>query len=515
MKVSFKYLNHSEKSLMSTPITKIIIVGGGTAGWMAAASLIRFADKKDLSITLIESSKIHTVGVGEATVPNIISFNQNLGINEIEFIKATQATFKLGIQFENWCDLESSFFHPFADYGVKIDNVEFHHYLNRLQSSGEKVQLSDYCFSSVLANKGNFAQPHPKPTSPLADFSYAYHFDADLYASYLKEFSIKLGVNHIDSKINNVSLNPESGFIQSVSLNNEKELTADLFIDCSGFKGLLIEDTLETGFEDWSHWLPCDSALAIQTKSTEPPMPYTRSIARDNGWQWKIPLQNRTGNGYIFSSHFESPENAQKTLLENIKGQKITQVKEFKFNTGRRKKIWNKNCFSLGLASGFLEPLESTSISLIQTAIGKLLSFFPDKSFNPVDIAEVNRLHNQELENIRDFLILHYKLTRRDDTKFWQHCQNLKIPESLEHKLDLFNSRGHITMYDNESFEKSSWLTIYNAFKQTPLRYDERADEVDINLIKNNLKKMRQSINKAATDAVSHQQFIDLHCKAK
>ncbi len=499
---------------MSDPITKIIIVGGGTAGWMAAASLIRFAENKNLSVTLIESSSIGTIGVGEATIPNIVTFNHNLGIDEIEFIKATQATFKLGIQFENWSDTNHSFFHPFADYGIKIDNVEFHHYLNRLKSSGEKLNLADYCFSCVLANKGRFAQPHPNPPTPLADYSYAYHFDADLYATFLKDFSINRGVNHIDAKINKVNQDAETGFIESVTLAGDKIICADLFIDCSGFRGLLIEGALQTGYEDWSKWLPCDRALAIQTKSTSEPVPYTRSIARDNGWQWQIPLQNRTGNGYIFSSHFETTENAQKVLLENIKGEKITEVREFKFKAGRRKKIWNKNCFSLGLACGFLEPLESTSISLIQTAIGKLLRFFPNKSFNSADITEVNRLHNQELENIRDFLVLHYKLTRRDDTEFWRHCQSMEIPKSLLHKINLFKSRGYIAMYDNESFEPASWLTMYNAFNQTPLRYDDRADLIEAEVIKRHLEQMRESINKAASDALPHQQFIDLHCNA-
>jgi tryptophan 7-halogenase len=495
-------------------INKIVIVGGGTAGWMAAASLAKYAQGKSLSICLIESSSIGTVGVGEATVPNIVEFNRNLGIDEIELIKATQATFKLGIQFENWQQKGSRFFHPFADYGLKIEQVEFHQYLNRLAASGDKVELEDYCFPCVLAKSGRFAQPHPQPPSPLADYSYAYHFDASLYAQFLQKFAVNLGVKHIDAKVQRVNLHDSNGFINSVTLDDGRDIDGELFIDCSGFKGILIEQALHTGYEDWSHWLFCDTAVAVQTESVGPTNPYTRSIASDAGWQWRIPLQHRTGNGYIYSSQFEKDEDAHRILLETVEGKVINQPRKIAFTPGRRKQIWNKNCFALGLASGFLEPLESTSISLIQTAIAKLLSFFPDTSFNAHDIAEVNRLHNSEMENIRDFLILHYKLTARTDSEFWRRCQAMQIPELLAHKIGVYQSRGHIVMVDNESFQRASWLTMYQGFACSASSVDPRAEVVELAVLRQKLAQMRQSIQSAAQQAMDHDSFIDAHCRA-
>jgi len=499
---------------MSEPIKKIVIVGGGTAGWMSAASLIKYVQGSDTSITLIESSTIGTVGVGEATIPNIVDFNRNLGIDEIELIKATQASFKLGIQFEDWATVGSQFFHPFSDYGVKINNIDFHHYLNKMKAAGKSVDINDYCFPSVLAKHGKFAQPHPNPSTPLADYQYAYHFDAGLYANFLRNFAINLGVNRIDALVKEVSQDQDSGFIQSVTLDNGDVIEGDLFIDCSGFKGLLIEETLNTGYEDWSQWLICDKAYAVQTELGGEPTPYTRSIAKANGWQWRIPLQHRMGNGYIYSSKFESDEDAKQVLLSSITGKTINKVRNFSFKPGRRKQVWHKNCVAVGLSSGFLEPLESTSISLIQSVISKLLTFFPDKSFNQHDINEVNRLHNSEVEHIRDFLILHYKLSKRDDSAFWRYCQAMDVPETLNHKLNLFESRGHIIERENESFEPASWLTMYDAFGIIPKRYDARADNIKLDVITTNLAQMKQSIEQAAKQAISHQAFIDEHCKA-
>jgi tryptophan halogenase len=499
---------------MPEPIKNIVIVGGGTAGWMAAASLAKYSQGKNLSVCLIESSQIATVGVGEATVPNIVEFNRNLGIDERELIKATQATFKLGIQFEDWYLKGTRFFHPFADFGLKIDQVDFHQYINRIQAQGSKSNIEDYCFASVLAKMGHFAQPHAQPPSPLADYSYAYHFDASLYAKYLQNFSVNLGVKHIDAKIHHANLHPDSGFIQSVSLQDGREITGDLFIDCSGFQGLLIEKTLHTGYEDWSQWLFCDSAVAMQTERTGDTNPFTRSIAKKAGWQWNIPLQHRSGNGYIYSSKFQTDADAQKMLLANVTGKALNEPRKLSFTPGRRKQIWNKNCFALGLASGFLEPLESTSISLVQTAIAKLLSFFPDSEFTPADIAEVNRLHNREMENIRDFLILHYKLSQRDDSEFWRQCQTMNIPDSLAHKIALYESRGHIVMHDNESFQEASWLSIYHGFNRKSRRYDPRADSVPLAVLEQKLAEMRNNLKAVAKQSMSHQQFIEMHCQA-
>ena len=500
---------------MNERVNKIVIVGGGTAGWMAAASLARFFDGKASHIVLIESEQIGTVGVGEATIPGIRAFNLSLGIDEIDFIRKTNATFKLGIEFRNWYQNNTTFFHPFAAYGLPLHGVEFHHYIARIRAAGETVDIADYSFPIQLARRGHFAQPHEKPPTPLADYGYAYHFDAALYASYLRDYAMARGVVRIEGKIASVKLHPDDGFIESVIMDNNAEIAGQLFIDCSGFRGLLIEEALHTGYDDWRCWLPCDRAVAVQSQLTGEPTPYTRTTAHEAGWQWRIPLQHRTGNGYVYASRFISDEQARQTLLTHLDGEPIKQPRQFDFVTGRRKKIWNKNCFALGLASGFLEPLESTSISLIQTGISKLLQFFPDVSFNAHDMAEVNRLHHHEFERIRDFLILHYKATTRSDTAFWRFCQEMPVPDSLAHKMQVYESRGHLVMYDPEAFEKESWVTMYMGFHRYAERYDERADNINLDELKNQLAKMRQMIQIAADQAMRHGDFIARHCAAE
>ncbi len=500
---------------MSEAVKKIVIVGGGTTGWMAAGSLSKFIADKDISVTLIESPNIGTIGVGEATIPNIVAFNKNIGIDEVDLIKETQATFKLGIKFDNWYKENSTFFHPFADYGMPINGVEFHHYVNRMKANGADVQLQDYCFASTLASFGHFAQPNPNPQTPLADYSYAYHFDAALYAQYLQKFSVKKGINHISANVTGTKLNNESGFIESVVLDDGREISADLFIDCSGFKGVLIHGAMGIELRDLSKYLPCDRAVAVQTELVGTPTPYTIATGLEAGWQWCIPLQHRMGNGYIYSSDFTTNQAAEDCLLANVDGKTINDVRQFNLPLGAREVVWHKNCFALGLAAGFLEPLESLGLSLIQTALSKLYTFFPDMSFNPHDIAEVNRLHNLELDRAVDFLTLHYKLTKRQDTEFWRHCQNMPIPDSLAHKIEVFKSQGQVIMYDQESFEQASWLSMYNGFHVTPQRYDMRANTIAADVIMKNLQQMKSSMLDAAKQAMSHQAFIDKHCRAK
>ncbi len=497
------------------PINNIVIVGGGTAGWMAAASLARFFEKKTSNIVLIESEQIGTVGVGEATIPGIRAFNYSLGIDEVDFIRKTNATFKLGIEFRNWYQKDTSFFHPFAAYGLPINGVEFHHYVARMRAAGEAIDMADYSFSIQLARRGGFAQPHEKPPTPLADYGYAYHFDAARYAAYLRHYAEARGVVRREGKVASVNLNTSNGFVESVTLEDGTHIAGQLFIDCSGFRGLLIEEALHTGYDDWRCWLPCDRAVAVQSELVGDPAPYTRTIAHEGGWQWRIPLQHRQGNGYVYSSRFVSDEQARQTLLDNLDGAPLRQPRQFDFVSGRRKKIWNKNCFALGLASGFLEPLESTSISLIQTGISKLLQFFPDASFNEHDIAEVNRMHHHEFERIRDFLILHYKATAREDTAFWRFCRDMPVPDSLAHKMHVFESRGHVVMYDPEAFEKESWVTMYWGFHRHSRRYDERADNIPLEELKNQLARIRKMIQVAADQAMSHGDFIARHCAAE
>ncbi|WP_238582284.1 tryptophan halogenase family protein [Cellvibrio sp. OA-2007] len=500
--------------MLDQPIKKVVIVGGGTAGWMAAASLSQFAAGKELSITLIESTAIGTVGVGEATIPSIVHYNHTIGLDELDFIRATRASFKLGIQFEDWHKQGEQFFHPFADYGINFNGIEFQHYFYRLKKNNPSEHLHDYSIACQLAKHNRFAQPRENPNNPLADYSYAYHFDATLYAKVLRELSLSRGVIHLDEKVAQVNLREADGFITSLLLANGQTVEGDLFIDCTGFKGLLIEETLKTGYEDWQEWLLCDAAVAVQCANTREPTPYTRVTALNAGWMWQIPLQHRMGNGYVFSSRFLSKESATETLLEKISGTPLTQPKPFVFQAGRRKKVWNKNCYALGLASGFLEPLESTSISLIQTGITHLLTFFPDMSFDPAMINEVNRRHQHEMERIRDFIILHYKLTQRDDTEFWRYCQSMTIPDSLQHKIDLFKSCGHIVQHEPEAFEKSSWLSIYHGFAVTPERTDNRIDHFKDADIKVQLEKIKASLAEAGQQATRHEDFIRKHCAA-
>ncbi|WP_232301222.1 tryptophan halogenase family protein [Gilvimarinus agarilyticus] len=504
-------------------INSIVIAGGGTAGWMAAAALAHHF--KTLTqfgslpraphITLVESEAIGTVGVGEATIPSIRAFNDSLGIDELDFIKKTHATFKLGIEFRDWHQIDTEFFHPFADYGMPLKGVKFHHHLIRLQLAGEKINTADYSFPAQLAKQGRFAQPHPNPPTPLANYGYAYHFDAGRYALYLREYAEQRGVIRREGKIDNVVLDHTSGDIASLKLDSGEQLNGDLFIDCTGFRGLLIEQALHTGYDDWRQWLPCDRAIAVQSEKVGDPAPYTRTTAREAGWQWRIPLQHRTGNGYVYSSAFCDATEAEQTLLSGIDGAAIKAPRSFEFVTGKRKKIWHKNCYALGLASGFLEPLESTSISLIQTGISRLLAFFPHQGYHECDVDEVNRQHHHEFERIRDFLILHYKATSRSDTEFWRHCQSMAIPDTLQHKMALYQSRGHLVSHDPEAFEPDSWISMYMGFQVKAGDYDRRADAIELDALKQQLAQIRETIRQAASQPMSHADFIARHCAAE
>lgn len=479
---------------------------------MAAASFATHLKHLDIQITLVDSSHIGTVGVGEATIPSIVNFNHQLGIDEKDFIQSTKATFKLGIEFENWNTKGSRFFHPFSDYGVANEDVDFHHYYYRLKKElNSDSQLEDYSIACQLAKSNKFAQPQVPSSSPLADFGYAYHFDAGLYAKYLEQIAIANGVEHLDSNVAEVNLDPQSGFIRSITLEDNSQLEGDFFIDCTGFRGLLIEKAMETGYIDWSQYLPCDSAVAVQSEAVGDPLPYTRSIADDSGWRWRIPLQHRMGNGYVFCSKYTSHDEAKSILEDSIEGDLLGDVKSFTFKAGRRKKVWNKNCYALGLASGFLEPIESTSISLIQTGIAHLLNFFPVYGYDKPLEDEVNRRHQHEMESIRDFIILHYKLTNRTDTAFWRYCQKLPIPRTLEHKIQLFQNTGKIVEYLPEAFEKSSWLTLFHGFDAHPKHHDNRADLLPIQGIESKLNAMKSAIANAASEAPLHNEFIKIH----
>lgn len=493
---------------MIKTVKNILIVGGGTAGWMAAAALAERYREQDLTITLIESEAIGGVGVGEATVPGIRAFHQRLGISEREFILATQATFKLGIQFRDWCQLEHAFFHPFSAFGAPIADQDFYQCWLKLHAEGHAHQLEDYSLAIAMARAGRFAQPDEAATTPLAWYNYAYHFDAGLYAKFLRRYAEQRGVLRTEGKVVKTNRNTEEGSVLSVQLESGEELSADLFIDCSGFKALLIEDCLAVGFEDWSHWLPCNSAITVQTSTADAPLPYTISTALSEGWQWKIPLQHRVGNGYVYSSDYCDDRSAEDKFLVNVSGDPINTPRLIKFTTGIRKEFWHKNCVALGLASGFIEPLESTSISLIQTGIDKLIQFMPNLQLNPENISEANRLNRLEYERIRDFIVLHYKASMRSDSDFWRDVRAMEIPEMLMNKIEAFSYDGSVVLYEQESFVEQSWLAMFNGFQRVPRTHQKNVQQLDSVKLASVFEKMQRAIIRAAEVAPKQQDFL-------
>ncbi|GGF66665.1 tryptophan halogenase family protein [Alteromonas lipolytica] len=491
----------------SQSIQKIVIVGGGSAGWMTAASLSNVLKGK-CDITLIESDEIGIVGVGEATIPPIRVFNQTLGISEAEFLQRTNGTFKLGIEFVNWGSNGSRYFHPFGTYGRQFDTVSMHHYWLSAHQQGQAKPLDEYAMAWHLARKGKFIHPSGDPKNVLSTFEYAYHFDAGLYVKFLRDYAEQRGVKRIEGKISHASKNKDTGFISSVSLENGQVIDGEFFIDCSGFRGLLIEQALHTGYETWSEWLPCDRAWAVPTASNADPIPYTRSTAHTAGWQWRIPLQNRVGNGHVFSSAFISEEHARQQLLDNLDSDTLAEPRLIKFVTGRRKRFWNKNVVAIGLASGFIEPLESTSIHLIQAGIAKLLALFPDKSFNQRSIDEYNRIAIAEVERIRDFIILHYKLMERRDTEMWRYCADMDVPDELAEKIAHFREFGRITKGEMDLFGNTSWLAVHIGQGNTPQRTDPLVHYSDADYT-GWLNKLNQVMTQYAQQAPGHMAYIN------
>ncbi len=489
-------------------IGHIVIVGGGTAGWMAAASLQHHFANTPIRITLIESSQIGAIGVGEATIPTIRRFYQGLGLSDVEVMRATGATCKLGIRFNDWLKPGASFIHPFGLFGQDLKGVPFHNYWLRLKAEGQTAPISDYSLGASLAKGGKFTLPSRNPPSSLSVFDWALHFDAGLFAGLMRQVAEKAGVRRVDAQITKVNLRAEDGFITSVDLDTGATVGGDLFIDCSGFRGLLIEEALQTGYEDWSSWLLCDRAYAVQSEGAGEPPPYTDVTAHSAGWRWRIPLQHRYGNGYVYSSRHISDEAALAELKAAVPDPLLHEPRQIRFTPGRRRKAWNKNCVALGLASGFLEPLESTSIALIETGIERLKQLFPDRDFNPAVIDEFNDMSRREMERVRDFIILHYKANQRGDTAFWRDGQAAAIPDTLKHKIELFRERGHFIRYRWEMFQPASWLAIYAGFDILPRTWDPSLDGVDVEALGRALAEMRKAVAGAVDSAPTHGAFI-------
>jgi tryptophan halogenase len=496
-------------------IRNIVIIGGGTAGWMAAAALAKVLGPGH-SIRLVESEEIGTVGVGEATVPHLKLFNQILEIDEVEFVKQTQGTFKLGIEFVDWGRIGDRYVHGFGSIGHDYGLLPFHQYWLKLFRAGKAADIGAYSLNTVAGPRGKFmtSASDAPAHSPLANIAYAYHFDAGLYAKYLRHYSEARGVQRTEGRVVDVLLRADDGFIEAVMLQSGEKLQAELFIDCSGFRGLLIEEALHTGYEDWTHWLPCDRALAVPCENVGAPTPFTRSTARAGGWQWRIPLQHRTGNGYVYSSAHISDEEAAVTLMGHLDGRALADPRKLKFTTGMRKKFWNKNCVALGLASGFLEPLESTSIYLIQSGIARLLNLMPDRDFSHVLIERYNSQAAFEIERIRDFLILHYVATERRDSSFWRYCSDMTIPEPLADTIRLFKDSGRFFRNAEEMFAITSWVQVMLGQHIEPQHYHPAVDLVPDQEIAGLVDSVKNVIAACVEAMPTHAQFIARHCAA-
>jgi tryptophan halogenase len=509
--LGFKDWNHPMSQLL---VRQIVILGGGTAGWMTAAALSKTLNGK-VAVTVVESDEIGTVGVGEATIPLITRFNQMLGVDEDDFLRATQGTFKLGIEFVDWARIGNRYMHGFGRYRQDIQLASFEQFWQKMAQGGHAHDLQAYSISKMAAYAGKFMRPRlDVPDSPLADLAHAFHFDASLYARYLRRYAEARAVRRIEGRVVDVSLHSESGHIASLTLATGEVVEGQFFVDCSGFRGRLIEEVLKTGYEDWSHWLPCDRAVAVPCASVAPLLPYTRATARSAGWQWRIPLQHRIGNGYVYSSQHMSDDAAATSLLSHLDGEALAAPRTLRFVTGMRLKAWNRNCLAIGLSSGFIEPLESTSIHLIQTAIGRLLTFFPTSTASEIDIQEYNRQSRREFEHVRDFIILHYHATKRDDSPFWDYCRTMRIPESLKYKMELYQSHGRVLGESDALFAEAGWVQVMHGQGLPPRSYHPIADVVEEKHLIHFFDGVRNAIQQCVKAMPTHEEFIGANCRA-
>lgn len=488
-------------------IERVVILGGGTAGWMTATALSKTFGRQ-LSITLLESDEIGTVGVGEATIPTIHWFNELIGLDEAAFVAATKASFKLGIEFVDWARPGHRYFHPFGQYGVALPGVPFHHRWLKAQAEGSDVPLSAFSLTTRLALDNRFAKPSGQARSILSTLGYAYHFDAGLYARHLRSLAEAGGVVRVEGKLRSVERNGETGFIEALTNERGERLPGDLFIDCSGFRALLIEGELHAGYEDWSHWLPCDRAVAVPCARVAETTPYTRSTARAAGWQWRIPLQHRTGNGYVYSSAFIGDDAAAATLLANLDGEALADPRFLRFTAGRRKRTWLGNVVAIGLASGFLEPLESTSIHLIQSGIAKLLALFPDRDCDPGLAQRYDASLAADMDDIKDFLILHYHATQDKPEPLWEHCRHMALPDALVAKIDQYRRSGRLILGSDDLFRDASWLAVLNGQGVTATSYNPVADVLDAGVNRAQLQQVADVVARAAPTLPKHDAAI-------
>jgi tryptophan halogenase len=493
-------------------IRRIVIVGGGTAGWMAAAPLAqRMARQpaRPFEVILVESPEIGTIGVGEATLPTIRAYNAALGLDSADFIRKTKATFKVGIDFQDWGHIGNRFFHGFGDYGPSLGEHPSHmHWLRMAKEFNNMPALENWSISSMMARHMKFTPPSNAMPSVTDAYSYGFQFDAGLYANYLRDYAMERGAQRIEGMIVEVEQHPETGFITAVKLRDGRRVEGDLFIDCSGFRALLIEGALKAGYDDWSEQLPCNSALAVPCASVPGLTPYTRVTAKESGWVWRIPLQHRTGNGHVYSNAFTSDDAARRVLLDAVDGEVLDEPRQLRFVTGRRRKSWVKNCVAVGLSAGFVEPLESTSINLIETAVGKLIELFPDRDCRPELADEFNRVMNIRYESLRDFIVMHYKLTKREDSEFWRYCANMRIPDSLRHQIELFRETGRVTILDPNGFAEPSFVAMLMGLGVVPKRYAPFADQLDIRELHGHFAGLRDVIAQVVARMPEHADYL-------
>ena len=492
---------------MDKRVRRIVVAGGGTAGWMAAAAIARTMGRT-VEVTLVESEAIGTIGVGESTIPPLVTYNRLLGINEAEFMRATQATFKLGILFDGWRDGTDRYFHSFGTTGKDHWSAGFQHYWLHGLTKGHTRPYDDYCMELVAAMRGKFAH------LPDEGMNYAYQLDSGLYAKFLRAMAEKDGTTRVEGRIAHVELDPVTGDIAALRLDGDRRVEGDLFLDCTGFRALLIEGALHAGFDDWTHWLPCDAAIAVQTENVRAPVPYTRAMAHDAGWQWRIPLQHRTGNGIVYCSRYLSKDDAQARLLGNVEGRVLTEPNVLRFVTGARRRQWHRNCVAIGLSGGFMEPLESTSIHLIQRAILRLIRMMPLRGVSPADVAEFNDQQHQDMLQIRDFLILHYKATSRDDSPFWRYVREMPVPDSLQQKIDLFRETARVFRRNEELFAENSWVQVMMGQGIAPQSHHPIAEKLSDDELTRLLRLLRDQVERTVSGLPDHAAYVAQYCGA-